>query len=118
MTSESHPTPSRETAEIAGHTPGPWRQGSDRLQSPELPTEIYASNGYLVGRCNAGNSHGKKGLSEHRTAIKNARMMAATLELLAALQIAVRQNSHDMLMTGEELRQCEAAIARATGDQK
>ena len=28
----------------------------------------------------------------------------------AALRIAVRQNSHDMLMTGDELRQCEAAM--------
>jgi len=38
-------------------------------------------------------------------------------ELLAALRVAVRQNSHDMLMTGEELRACEAAIAKATGSQ-
>jgi hypothetical protein len=36
-------------------------------------------------------------------------------ELLEALRLAVRQNSHDMLMTGEELRKCEAAIAKATG---
>ena len=28
----------------------------------------------------------------------------------AALRIAVRQNSHDMLMTGSQLRQCEAAL--------
>lgn len=28
-----------------------------------------------------------------------------------ALEMAVRQNSHDMLMTGEELRQCSAALA-------
>ena len=28
----------------------------------------------------------------------------------AALRIAVWQNSHDMLMTGPELRQCEAAL--------
>ena len=28
----------------------------------------------------------------------------------AALRIAVRQNSHDMLMTGSELRLCEAAL--------
>ena len=27
-----------------------------------------------------------------------------------ALQIAIRQNSHDMLMTGSELRQCESAM--------
>lgn len=30
----------------------------------------------------------------------------------AALQIAMRQNSHDMLMTGDELRQCEAAMEK------
>ena len=27
-----------------------------------------------------------------------------------ALRLAVQQNSHDMLMTGDELRQCEAAL--------
>ena len=31
----------------------------------------------------------------------------------AALQIAMRQNSHDMLMTGDELRQCEAAMEKS-----
>ena len=35
----------------------------------------------------------------------------------AALQIAVRQNSHDMLMTGDELRQCEAALATGSENQ-
>ena len=28
------------------------------------------------------------------------------------LRLAVRQNSHDMLMTGDELRQCEAAMEK------
>ena len=32
----------------------------------------------------------------------------------AALQIAMRQNSHDMLMTGDELRRCEAALEEST----
>lgn len=36
-------------------------------------------------------------------------------ELLEALELAVRQNSHDMIMTGDELRKCEAAIAKARG---
>jgi hypothetical protein len=36
-------------------------------------------------------------------------------ELLEALKLAVRQNDHDMLMTGEELRICRAAIAKADG---
>jgi hypothetical protein len=36
-------------------------------------------------------------------------------ELIEALKLAVRQNSHDMQMTGDELRQCEAALARIGG---
>ena len=38
-------------------------------------------------------------------------------ELLEVLKMAVRQNNCDMLMTGEELRKCEAAIAKAEGKQ-
>jgi hypothetical protein len=45
----------------------------------------------------------------------DATLIAAAPDLLEALRLAVRQNSHDMLMTGEELRKCEAAIAKATG---
>ena len=30
--------------------------------------------------------------------------------LRAALEVAVRQNEHDMLMTGEELRACRKAL--------
>ncbi len=41
------------------------------------------------------------------------RLHSVNAELLEALKLAVRQNSHDMLMTGEELRKCEAAIAKA-----
>ena len=39
--------------------------------------------------------------------------MSVNLELLEALKLATKQNSFDMLMTGEELRKCEAAIAHA-----
>ncbi len=38
---------------------------------------------------------------------------AHAFRLLAALTMAVRQNQHDMLMTADELRQCEQAIANA-----
>jgi len=34
-------------------------------------------------------------------------------ELVEALRVAVRQNEHDMVMTGEELRYCSAALERA-----
>ena len=39
---------------------------------------------------------------------------AAMRQALEALTLAVRQNSHDMLMTGEELRPCEQAITALT----
>ena len=45
--------------------------------------------------------------------LAHAELHALNGELLEALKLAVRQNEHDMLMTGEELRICDAAIARA-----
>lgn len=36
-------------------------------------------------------------------------------ELLDALKLALRQNEHDMVMTGDECRQCRAAITKAEG---
>ena len=52
--------------------------------------------------------------------IKDAQAIDAAVEMIermgkieAALQIAMRQNSHDMLMTGDELRQCEAAMEKS-----
>ena len=40
-------------------------------------------------------------------------MIERMSKMEAALQIAMRQNSHDMLMTGDELRQCEAAMEKS-----
>ena len=40
-------------------------------------------------------------------------MNEITKELLEALKMATLQNQLDMLMTGEELRKCESAIAKA-----
>lgn len=37
--------------------------------------------------------------------------MTPNTKLREALELAIRQNSHDMLMTGEEIRQCEQALA-------
>ena len=37
-------------------------------------------------------------------------MIERMQKMEAALRIAVQQNSHDMLMTAEELRACEAAL--------
>jgi hypothetical protein len=82
------------------HTPGPWSDRNGRIFQTDRE-ELTIAN---VGRAFDG---------DYSPA--NARLIAAAPDLLEALQLAVRQNSHDMLMTGEELRKCEAAIAKATG---
>ena len=41
------------------------------------------------------------------------RLHAECESLRAALQIAIRQNEHDMLMTGDELRAARAALKEA-----
>jgi hypothetical protein len=38
---------------------------------------------------------------------------SATTWISDCLRLAIRQNSHDMLLTGDELRRCEAALATA-----
>ena len=91
----------------AQHTPGPWKWDGTpwdydaENEAPWVVTDDVKEVRVLSGsiRCNK----------------ENARLIAAAPELLAALQLAVRQNGCDMLMTGEELRQCEVAIAKATG---
>ncbi|MFV0673623.1 hypothetical protein [Variovorax sp. tm] len=97
------------------HTPGPWMVSNDTGDWNVYPDgngmscyqAIRAGNtivGFAVAR--------SRGFVEPDTRA-NAHLIAAVPELLAALQLAVRQNSHDMLMTGEELRQCEAALSKA-----
>ena len=100
------------------HTPGPWqlseytwKDGSGtyrRVEQVEQFGDVVAS---VCIRHSANHTLDACGDA-------NARLIAAAPDLLEALQLAVRQNSHDMLMTGEELRKCEAAIAKATGEQK
>jgi hypothetical protein len=85
------------------HTPGPWKAHATGLSRSGLPEyQIHWSD---IGECVAEVVHGTA----------DARLIAAAPDLLKALKLAVGQNSHDMLMTGEELRKCEAAIAKATG---
>ncbi|ATS39289.2 MULTISPECIES: hypothetical protein [Xanthomonas] len=52
----------------------------------------------------------------HCRSESEARLLEAAPELYEALDLAVRQNSHDMLMTGEELRACALVLAKARGE--
>jgi hypothetical protein len=57
-----------------------------------------------------------KGITLDHFAAELRRLHTLNQELVEALELAVRQNSHDMVMTGEELRTCEAALAKAKGE--
>lgn len=90
---------------MSKHTPGPWEAAHNGNY-----WEIVAGREFIGDTC------ASKHLDSGDNGEANARLIAAAPDLLAALNIAVRQNSHDMQMTGEELRICAAAIAKATGE--
>lgn len=96
---------------MSAHTPGPWKAHFG---------EAYYVTGPDLGRVammmNLKGPHGLGGRRSGQESAANCRLIAAAPQLLAALEMAVRQNEHDMLMTGEELRQCWAAIKAAKGE--
>jgi hypothetical protein len=108
------------------HTPG-WINVSDRLPEKYCDVLIRVDrDGETEQRVGRLNHYGRWQLSSYQHCkhqymcepeawFDEKVVIAANAELLESLRLAVRQNSHDMLMTGEELRKCEAAIAKATG---
>jgi hypothetical protein len=101
------------------HTPGPWRVSNDAGDWNVYPDSSGTScyQAIRAGKTIVGFAVARsRGFTEPDTQ-PNANLLAAAPELLAALQLAVRQNGCDMLMTGEELRQCEAALKAAQPDQ-
>lgn len=69
------------------------RLGGEHFSNPEAECPDCNGKGYLVAA--------------------PVQAPAVALSVVAALQLAVRQNSHDMLLTGEEIRACEKALAQA-----
>lgn len=93
---------------MSKHTPGPW-------SISELLADYEVSEHHIFIQPDVAVIERKiEGKDQHDMA--DARLIAAAPDLLHALEIAVRQNEHDMLMTGDELRVCRAAIARAKGE--
>lgn len=102
-----HPTPSRETAEIEGHTPGPWRIGPYG--------HVITPDGEMLRTCGVaipGNDS-----PEYRA---NTRLIAAAPELLAELQLVYERsyNPFEPDNQSEQYKRVGALIARATGDQQ
>ena len=68
----------------------------------------------LMAKLEAAERSDAESIAMYRKARDERDALRAKVEQMeAALQIAMRQNSHDMLMTGDELRQCEAALEKA-----
>ena len=89
------------------HTPGPWKVKAHS-------TAVLAGRKQICSNVNSASNLPVNMKDDLEIAHANARLIAAAPELLEALKLAVRQSSHDMLMTGEELRKCDAAIDKAT----
>lgn len=88
---------------MSKHTAGPWRYLQGRVAGEFVVTrDTHPDLSIMITSCIDTEA--------------DARLIAAGPELLEALELAVKQNQNDMLLTGEELRQCEAAIAKARGE--
>lgn len=100
------------------HTEGPWFADARGRIWRRPPSDLYENGGGVAGdKPIAVVSVGWAGEGVTGYPVEdNARLIAAVPDLLEALRLAVRQNSLDMLMTGDEIRQCEMAIAKATGE--
>lgn len=100
---------------MSKYTPGPWtahvQKTGPTSWNEGLFVHIASAAGPLIADFDASYAE----FPDEPAVRANARLMAAAPELLAALRLAVLQNSHDMLMTGEEIRFCESAIAKALG---
>ena len=82
-----------------------------RLHQHELSNELWHKKTEWLQ-----NSYTTAELGIHRADVMKQRidrLRSLNQELVEALNLAVRQNSHDMLMTGDELRTCETALAKA-----
>lgn len=102
------------------HTPGPWIRASARGLTLIAITNADQSRvigSVIESKLSTATNAAFGETVRDPEGEANVRLIVAAPELLKALQLAVRQNSHDMQMTGEELRQCETAIAKATGEQ-
>lgn len=91
---------------MSNHTPGPWVINQFPQSSADI--SIGAVGTPLIAKV----ALRDVSIVEQSA---NALLIAAAPEMLDALKIAVMQNSCDVLMTGKELRKCDAAIAKAMG---
>lgn len=81
-------------------------------------TDIYKGcndYGWHEIYCNRCSGQTDDGIEEKAIAAWNRRTQPEPDSLLAqmaeALRVAIEQNYHDMIMTGEELRKCSAALS-------
>ena len=75
----------------------------------ELETQLkdHSAQAFSIGETYA---NALSRIAELEAQLAAASAPAETDKLREALKLAVRQNSCDMLMTGEEIRKCEAAL--------
>lgn len=96
------------------HTPGPWK-----IEREDHAIEIQC-NAFVIGDVfyeeEEGQTTGPKTRSE---AISNARLIAASPELLSALEDALEElkhASHIVNLREDVIAQCKAVLANAKGD--
>jgi hypothetical protein len=106
-------------------TPGVWKWDSDPVKGDPLGRVRFrvVTMGKTITQCYYSSSDenaeadarliADAGTVFHTTGLTPSQLVERVKELEKALMVAVNQNEHDMLMTGEELRAARAALSKA-----
>lgn len=96
----------------AQHTPGPWQAIDWVCHAPTTIVRDYCGERTVVAECSGSGR-------DTRDCLADAQLIAASPDLLAALQPFVGHNSSDEFITirvrTEDVTRARAAIAKATG---
>lgn len=91
------------------HTPGPW------IVSPGLPYRIVSDNGYKPETVIADTWDGGTRFVSKPTIEANARLIAASPELLAALTVLLNHPALERYQTDQAYQDAVEALARTEG---
>lgn len=111
-------------------TPGPWEAVGNLVRSP-MHQPDGLPRGVQIVECMDGYSQpfteeakanasliAEAGTVHHETGLTPRQLVEQRDALAKALDFALRQNEHDMLLTGDEIRMGRLALALVKGEPK
>lgn len=117
-------------SEYSKPTPGPWEASGNLVRSPMHQPEGLP-RGVQIAECRDGYFQpfteeakanaaliAEAGTVHHETGLTPRQLVEQRDALAKALEFALLQNEHDMLLTGDEIRTARATLALVKGGEQ